>query len=113
MSKDFYSAGFAPGAIVHFSYDLPQGLFSVNIITSPMASADHWYCIVMPDSTVADTGPYLRDSIMSLNGLDIIHDEVQVRPEPDTVPVVISPIALESEPKPAVKKPAKPKWLKL
>ncbi|XP_039117535.1 plant UBX domain-containing protein 1 isoform X2 [Dioscorea cayenensis subsp. rotundata] len=89
LSKDFYSAGFAPGAIVHFSYDLPQ------------------------DSTVADTGPYLRDSIMSLNGLDIIHDEVQVRPEPDTVPVVISPIALESEPKPAVKKPAKPKWLKL
>lgn len=67
----------------------------------------------MPDSTVADTGPYLRDSIMSLNGLDIIHDEVQVRPVPDTVPVAISPAALESEPKPAVKKPAKPKWLKL
>lgn len=25
-SKDFYSAGFAPGAIVYFSYDLPKGL---------------------------------------------------------------------------------------
>jgi hypothetical protein len=24
-SKDFYSAGFAPGAIVYFSYDLPHG----------------------------------------------------------------------------------------
>jgi hypothetical protein len=24
-SKDFYSAGFAPGAIVYFSYDLPKG----------------------------------------------------------------------------------------
>lgn len=25
MSQDFYSAGFAPGAIVYFSYDLPKG----------------------------------------------------------------------------------------
>lgn len=24
-SKDFYSAGFAPGANVYFSYDLPNG----------------------------------------------------------------------------------------
>ncbi|XP_020253374.1 plant UBX domain-containing protein 1 isoform X2 [Asparagus officinalis] len=25
MSKDFYSAGFVPGAIVYFSYDVPKG----------------------------------------------------------------------------------------
>ncbi|GKV07884.1 hypothetical protein SLEP1_g19588 [Rubroshorea leprosula] len=25
MSEDFYSAGFVPGAIVYFSYDLPKG----------------------------------------------------------------------------------------
>lgn len=25
MSQDFYSAGFAPGAIVYFSQDLPKG----------------------------------------------------------------------------------------
>lgn len=24
-SQDFYSAGFVPGAIVYFSYDLPRG----------------------------------------------------------------------------------------
>ncbi|RZR89740.1 hypothetical protein BHM03_00017535 [Ensete ventricosum] len=30
-SKDFYSAGFAPGAIVYFSYDLPKGLFTYVI----------------------------------------------------------------------------------
>lgn len=24
--QDFYSAGFVPGAIVYFSYDLPEGL---------------------------------------------------------------------------------------
>lgn len=25
MTKDFYSAGFAPGAIVYFAYDFPKG----------------------------------------------------------------------------------------
>lgn len=30
-SKDFYSAGFAPGAIVYFSYDWPKGLFTYII----------------------------------------------------------------------------------
>lgn len=25
MSQDFYSAGFIPGAIVYFAYDLPKG----------------------------------------------------------------------------------------
>jgi len=25
MLKDFYSAGFVPGAIVYFSYDVPKG----------------------------------------------------------------------------------------
>lgn len=25
MSQDFYSAGFVPGAIVYFAYDIPKG----------------------------------------------------------------------------------------
>ncbi|KAI3884956.1 hypothetical protein MKW98_002348, partial [Papaver atlanticum] len=55
MSQDFYSAGFAPGAIVYFSYDLPMG----------------------DDSAIANLGPFLQDDILSLNGLDLIHEEVK------------------------------------
>lgn len=25
MSQDFYSAGFVPGAILYFAYDIPEG----------------------------------------------------------------------------------------
>lgn len=31
LSKDFYSAGFAPGANVYFSYDVPGLLFGIII----------------------------------------------------------------------------------
>lgn len=27
MSRDFYTAGFCPGAIVYFSYNVPKGKF--------------------------------------------------------------------------------------
>nr|XP_009416631.1 PREDICTED: plant UBX domain-containing protein 1 [Musa acuminata subsp. malaccensis] len=94
-SKDFYSAGFAPGAIVYFSYDWPK---------------DSEY-----DNAVAKEGPYLRDDILSLNGLDLsaeqvddpVHPEQEPKPKP---PEVASPLP---DPKPAAKKPTKPKWLKL
>lgn len=49
FSKDFYSAGFVPGAIVYFSYNLPK--------ESELAAA-------------ASAHPYLREDILSLNGLD-------------------------------------------
>ncbi|CAL9166332.1 unnamed protein product, partial [Musa hybrid cultivar] len=92
-SKDFYSAGFAPGAIVYFSYDWPKEY----------------------DNAVAKEGPYLRDDILSLNGLDLsaeqvedpVHPEQEPKPKP---PEVASPLP---DPKPAAKKPTKPKWLKL
>ncbi|URE31124.1 UBX domain [Musa troglodytarum] len=92
-SKDFYSAGFAPGAIVYFSYDRPK---------------DSEY-----DNAVAKEGPYLRDDILLLNGLDLsaeqvdpVHPEQEPKPKP---PEVASPLP---DPKPAAKKPTKPKWLK-
>ncbi|XP_010930043.1 plant UBX domain-containing protein 1 [Elaeis guineensis] len=91
-SKDFYSAGFAPGAIVYFSYDLPKDKES--------------------DGAVAKTGPYLRDDILSLNGLDFTSEKVDpVTSEPEPPAVETSPAV--PDPKPPVKKPTKPKWLKL
>lgn len=88
MSQDFYSAGFAPGAIVYFSYDLPMG----------------------DDSANANLGPFLQDDILSLNGLDLIQEEVkQVQSAPE--PVVEQPTPNAQE-KPSEKKPVKPKWFK-
>nr|CAD1837055.1 unnamed protein product [Ananas comosus var. bracteatus] len=58
-SKDFYSAGFAPGAIVYFSYDLPKD--------SELNSE-------------ALTGPYLREDIRSLNGLELPSKQEQADP---------------------------------
>lgn len=85
-SKDFYSAGFAPGANIYFSYNLPKG--SEN------------------------TGPYLRDDILSLNGLTLPPKKVDnVNSEPEAT--VVKAPAASPEPRPAAKKPTKPKWLKL
>ncbi|XP_042418493.1 plant UBX domain-containing protein 1-like [Zingiber officinale] len=87
-SKDFYTAGFAPGAIVYFSYDLPKDLDSDN-----------------------SKGPYLRDDIISLNGLDLTTEQADpVHPEEPKVVQIPSPV-LDS--RPPAKKPTKPKWLKL
>ncbi|WOL14358.1 plant UBX domain-containing protein 1 [Canna indica] len=94
-SKDFYSAGFAPGAIVYFSYDLPKDLEI--------------------DSAVVKEGPYLRDDILSLNGLDLTPDQVDpvVHPQQEPKQVETSLPVPAPDPKPAAKKPAKPKWLKM
>ncbi|XP_073007925.1 plant UBX domain-containing protein 1 [Typha latifolia] len=90
-TQDFYSAGFAPGAIVYFSYDLPKDSELNN--------------------EVAKTGPYLRADIQSLNGLRPTSKTlgpVNFEPETTVVETTVVP-----DPKPAVKKPTKPKWLKL
>ncbi|XP_058098370.1 plant UBX domain-containing protein 1 [Magnolia sinica] len=91
MSKDFYSLGFAPGAIVYYTYDIPKG----------------------DDRAAVDSGPFLRDEIISLNGLDVFPEQaetVQSAPEP-AVPEQPSPN--DPAPKPVVKKSVKPKWLKM
>ncbi|KAL6994431.1 Plant UBX domain-containing protein 1 [Sarracenia purpurea var. burkii] len=88
MSQDFYSAGFIPGAIVYFSYDLPNG-----------------------DSS-AVSGSYLQEDVLSLKGLEIIPEQeepVEAAPEP----VMASSSPAVPERKPTDKKPTKPKWLKL
>ncbi|XP_077251843.1 plant UBX domain-containing protein 1-like [Tasmannia lanceolata] len=90
MSRDFYSAGFAPGAIVYFSYDLPRE----------------------DDNGVSNSGHFLRDDILSLIDLDVIPEPVEVvQSAPEPAVVERPPDVQES--KPSVKKPVKPKWLKM
>ncbi|KAK2969789.1 hypothetical protein RJ640_028069 [Escallonia rubra] len=86
MSLDFYSAGFAPGAIVYFSYDLPNG-----------------------DNGAA--GPFLREEVMALKGLEVMAEQAEPV-QPASEPVGSSPSAVQ-EKRPADKKKVKPKWLKM
>ncbi|KAM1009271.1 hypothetical protein FF1_044737 [Malus domestica] len=90
MSQDFHTAGFVPGAIVYFSYDIPKD-----------------------DAAVAMSGPFLQEEIMSLKGLELInkHVEPPVQCAPETITEAPPPVVPEK--KPEGKKPAKPKWLKL
>ncbi|GMN42669.1 hypothetical protein TIFTF001_011881 [Ficus carica] len=92
LSQDFYTAGFVPGAIIYFSYDIPKG----------------------NDDAAAKSGPFLQDEIMSLKGLELISEQAEpVQPAPAPEPVVSVPTPVVEERKPAEKKPIKPKWLKL
>ncbi|KAA8548188.1 hypothetical protein F0562_004551 [Nyssa sinensis] len=89
MSQDFYSAGFVPGAIVYFSYDLPKD-----------------------DDSGAVSGPYLQEEVLSLKGLKLIPEQMEpVQPAPE--PVVVNPSPAVQARKPADKRPVKPKWLKM
>ncbi|KAK9052369.1 hypothetical protein SSX86_028998 [Deinandra increscens subsp. villosa] len=93
MSQDFFSAGFVPGAIVYFAYDQSKG-----------------------DGDVDTSGPYLKEDVMSLKGLELIPE--QVKPEVDqattTGSVTATAPAPVQERKPAAdKKMVKPKWLKM
>lgn len=69
------------------------------------------------DETVVDhNGPYLREEILSLKGLDVAIDEdQQSKPvECATEPVVeATQVASVQQRKPAEKKLVKPKWLKM
>ncbi|CAN1187961.1 Plant UBX domain-containing protein 1 [Linum perenne] len=92
LSVDFYSAGFIPGAIVYFSYDLPKA----------------------GDDAAVTSGPYLQEEIMSLKGLDIFPEPVEpvhTTPEPSTTEAATA-APPPQERKPADRKLVKPKWMK-
>ncbi|KAK8481454.1 hypothetical protein V6N13_024087 [Hibiscus sabdariffa] len=94
MTQDFFSAGFIPGAIVYFSYDLPKG----------------------DDAAAVNSPLFLQEEIMSLKGLEFIAEAaqpelVQSTPEPAAASAMPSPVVQES--KPTEKKTAKPKWFKI
>ncbi|KAL3829526.1 hypothetical protein ACJIZ3_018328 [Penstemon smallii] len=85
MSQDFYSAGFVPGAIVYFAYDVPKG-----------------------DNDALLSGPFLHEDVKSLEGLEFMAQQAEPTPEPAvTIPAVVP------ERKPSDKKTVKPKWLKM
>ncbi|XP_071694160.1 plant UBX domain-containing protein 1 [Rutidosis leptorrhynchoides] len=92
MSQDFYAAGFTPGAIVYFAYDQPKG-----------------------DGHITASGPFLKDDIMSLKGLELIPEEKpEVNQNTTTEPVAAAAPQPVQERKPtADKKMVKPKWLKM
>ncbi|KAL5793332.1 hypothetical protein ACOSP7_001926 [Xanthoceras sorbifolium] len=90
MSQDFYSAGFIPGAIVYFSYDVPKG----------------------DDIAAANSGPFLHEDIMCLKGLEVMTEQPEpVESAPEPVMATHHPVVQEQ--KSAEKKPVKPKWLKM
>lgn len=92
MSQDFYSACFIPGAILYFSYDLPEG-----------------------EGAKVSKGPYLKEDIVSLRGLEFDLVPQQAEPEQSGQDPVttVTQSSLVHEDKPADKKPVKPKWLKM
>ncbi|KAK4367393.1 hypothetical protein RND71_011185 [Anisodus tanguticus] len=90
-SQDFYSAGFIPGAIVYFSYNLPKG-----------------------DDGAAASGPYLQEEVMSLQGLDTTIEKMEPgEPSRDEPPTTNPPVSVPDQKPAADKKKIKPKWLKL
>ncbi|CAJ2637156.1 unnamed protein product [Trifolium pratense] len=88
VSQDFYAAGFCPGAIVYFSYDVSKGDGS-------------------------DDGPYLLEEVLSLKSAN---DQGQPSEPLQSAPVSAEPVVQAppvEERKPAEKKIVKPKWLKM
>ncbi|KAL1564269.1 Plant UBX domain-containing protein 1, variant 2 [Salvia divinorum] len=91
FSQDFYCAGFVPGAIVYFAYEVPKG------------------------DDGAYTGPSLQEEVVSLKGLEFVAQ--QAAPEPTPVEAAAtspSVIPEKTEQKRSEKKQVgKPKWLKM
>lgn len=67
------------------------------------------------DTAAVNSGPFLKEEIMSLKGLELImeHQEPSQAQAPTPDPVTQAPTPVVEEKKPADKKAVKPKWLKL
>ncbi|CAL5026780.1 unnamed protein product [Urochloa decumbens] len=90
-SQDFYTAGFVPGANVHFSYDLPEGSLTDDL----------------------KSGPFLREEIQSLDGLSLLLKPDSQPDDSKMNPSAPQPGVPQPNPAPTTnKKPGKPKWLK-
>ncbi|KAL8264815.1 hypothetical protein R6Q59_022945 [Mikania micrantha] len=70
-SQDFYSVGFAPGAIVYFSYDQPKG-------------------------GLLDSLSFLKEDVMPIKGMELIPEEV--KPEVDQATTIGSVAATSPAP---------------
>ncbi|XP_010679180.2 plant UBX domain-containing protein 1 isoform X1 [Beta vulgaris subsp. vulgaris] len=87
-NQDFFAAGFVPGAIVHFTYDLPK-------------------------EDAANAGPFLQEDVVSLKGLDLVPEPVKEVTESTSETAIVNDRPVVPERKPADKKAVKPKWLKM
>ncbi|KAK4417858.1 Plant UBX domain-containing protein 1 [Sesamum alatum] len=77
MSQNFYSAGFIPGAIVYFAYDVPKG-----------------------DDAAQFAGPFLQEEVMSLLGLEYVAEQAEPASQPAPEPVASSPsVVPENKPR--------------
>ncbi|XP_024031344.1 plant UBX domain-containing protein 1 isoform X2 [Morus notabilis] len=85
----------------------------VDLLVKVIAKPD-WPFYLWDDDAAAWTGPFLRDEIISLKGLELITEQEEpAQPEPAPEPVHPAPTPVVEERRPAEKKPIKPKWLKL
>ncbi|CAL9040048.1 plant UBX domain-containing protein 1-like [Musa acuminata AAA Group] len=87
LSKDFYSAGFAPGANVYFSYDVPE---SHGLYTNE---------------------PFLREDIRILSTLDLGQEQIDLKyvaPKP----ALLEAASVVVNAKPVVVRSTKPKWFR-
>ncbi|XP_021770242.1 plant UBX domain-containing protein 1-like isoform X1 [Chenopodium quinoa] len=87
-SQDFFTAGFIPGAIVHFSYDLLK-------------------------DDVANSGPFLQEDVMSLKGLERVPEPKKEPTESTSENATVNDPLAVPERKQTDKKAIKPKWLKM
>ncbi|KAL8151008.1 hypothetical protein V2J09_020816, partial [Rumex salicifolius] len=88
MTQDLFSAGFVPGAIVYFSYDLPK-------------------------DEEAHSASFLGEEIMQLKGLDFVPEpEEAANCAPESASTNPVPPTVE-QCKPTDKKAVKPKWMKM
>lgn len=96
LNKDFYSAGLVPGALIHFSYDMPKGV-----------TEDEWSMIL--------AAPYLRSDVMALRDLHLILKPVTDagRPESTSFADASQPITEQQSNTKPRKTGSKPKWMKL
>ncbi|GMP29553.1 hypothetical protein CsSME_00004604 [Camellia sinensis var. sinensis] len=90
MSQNFHSAGFVPGAIVYFSYDLPKG-----------------------DESATISGPFLQEDVLSLKGLEFIPEQAEPAEAAPELAMASPSSPAVPEQKPTDKKAVKPKWLRL
>nr|CAB3487438.1 unnamed protein product [Digitaria exilis] len=92
-SQDFYTAGFVPGANIHFSYDLPEG------------------SLLNTDDLKA--GPFLREEIRSLDGLSLLLKPASQPDDSRMDSSSLQSVVPQSDTAPITnKKPGKPKWLR-
>eukprot|EP00250_Pteridium_aquilinum_P031824 c44331_g1_i1 orf=182-934(+) len=95
LKRDFYTAGLVPGAIVHFSYDIPKGV-----------TEDEQQGIL--------AAPYLQSDVMALQDLHLLLTPAVDAESPENTSSAFMEHKPEQDPNTRPRKSGtKPKWMKL